>query len=195
MQTIGPATPLHGTAGVFINDDNFAVFHDVVNIAGKQHVRTQCGSHVVHQHNVARRVQRLAFIHNAFFHQQFFNQNQTTFGKVNLARFLIDREVAFALECVRIFLLLTDQVWNDFVHFLVHFRAIFSRAGNDQRSTCFIDQDGVDFIDQRIMQFTLNALFRAKRHVVAQVVKAVFVVGTVSDVSIVSFTLGRSRQT
>ena len=190
MQTIGPATPLHGTTGVFIDDDNFAVFHDVVYVAGKQHVRTQCGSHVVHQHNVAWRVQRLALIHNAFVNQQLFNQYQTTFGQVNLARFLINREVAFPLERVGIFLLLTDQVWDDFVHFFIHFRAVFSRAGNDQRRTRFIDQDGVNFIDQRIVQFTLNTLFRTKRHVIAQVVKAVFVVGTVSNIGVVGFTLG-----
>ena len=194
VQTIGPAAALHGTTGVFVDDDNFTVFHDIVNVAGKQHVRAQCSSHVVHQHNVARRVQRLALIHNAFVNQQLFNQYQTTFGQVDLARFLINREVTFPLERVGIVLLLTNQVRDDFVHFFIHFRAVFSRTGNDQRRTRFIDQDGVDFIDQRIVQFTLNALFRAKRHVVAQVVKAVFVVGTVSNIGIVGFTLGWRRQ-
>ncbi|MNH01981.1 hypothetical protein D3C79_612070 [compost metagenome] len=43
------------------------------------------------------------------------------------------------------------------------------------------------------MQLTLYALFRAERHVVTQVVKAVFVIGTVSDICGISFTLGRSR--
>ncbi len=39
------------------------------------------------------------------------------------------------------------------------------------------------------MQFTLHALFRTERHVVAQVVEAVFVVGAVGDVSGISCTL------
>ncbi|MNS85323.1 hypothetical protein D3C72_1191850 [compost metagenome] len=56
VQTIRPATALHGTTGMFINDDHFAVFHDVIHIAGEQHVSAQCGSHMVHQHNVGRRV-------------------------------------------------------------------------------------------------------------------------------------------
>ncbi|MNT57652.1 hypothetical protein D3C72_1950380 [compost metagenome] len=54
MQTIRPATPLHGTAGVFVNDNDFTVFYDVVNVTGKQHVGTQRSGHVVHQHNVGR---------------------------------------------------------------------------------------------------------------------------------------------
>ena len=188
MQTVGPAATLHGTTGVFVNDDHFAIFNDVIHVAGKQRVRAQRGGYVMHQHDVARRVQGLAFIHNAFFHQQFFDQHQTAFRQVDLTRFLINGEVAFTLESIRVFFLLANQVRDDLVYFLVHFRAVFSRAGNDQRRTRFIDQDRVDLIHQRIVQFTLYALFRAERHVIAQVVKAVFVVGAVSDVGGVSFT-------
>ncbi|MNE14749.1 hypothetical protein D3C80_1076370 [compost metagenome] len=54
MQTIGPATAVHGTAGVFVDDDDFTVFYDVVNVTGKQHMGTQSRGHVVHQHDVGR---------------------------------------------------------------------------------------------------------------------------------------------
>ncbi|MNC83306.1 hypothetical protein D3C75_1371870 [compost metagenome] len=57
MQTIGPATTLHGTTGMFVDNNNFAIFDDVINITGKQHVRTQSGGHVVHKHNVGRGVE------------------------------------------------------------------------------------------------------------------------------------------
>src|SRR5690606_24252181 len=58
VQAIAPATPLHGTAGVFIDVDDFAVFSDVVTVAGDQGVRAQCGRYAVHQDDVARGVQR-----------------------------------------------------------------------------------------------------------------------------------------
>ena len=44
------------------------------------------------------------------------------------------------------------------------------------------------------MQFALYALFRTEGHIVAQIVKTVFVVGTVSNIGCVGFTLGRRRQ-
>ena len=43
------------------------------------------------------------------------------------------------------------------------------------------------------MQFALYTLFRAERHVVTQIVKTVFVVGTVSDIRSVRFAFGRCR--
>ena len=194
VQTVRPATSLHGTTGVLIDNDHFAVFYDVVDVAGEQRVGTQRGGHMVHQHDVARRVQRLALFHNAFSHQQLFDFHQTTLGQVHLARFFIHGEVTFTLEGIRVFFLLAQQVWNDFVDLTVHLGAVFSRAGDDKRSTRFIDQDGVHLIHQRVVQLTLDALFRAERHVVTQVVEAVFVVGTVGNVRVIRFTLGWCRQ-
>ncbi|MNV24121.1 hypothetical protein D3C71_1151690 [compost metagenome] len=112
---------------------------------------------------------------------------------MHLTRFFVNGEVAFALEGVGIFFFLTDQLRDQLVNSDVHLGAVFSRTGDDQRSTRFIDQDGVNLIHQRIVQLALNSLFRTERHVVAQVVKAVFVVGTVSDVSAVGFLLLLAR--
>ena len=195
MQTIRPATTLHGTAGVLIDDDNFAIFNDVVNVTRKQHVCAQCRGNVMHQHNVSRRVQRLAFFHDARFNQHLFNQDQTTFGQVNLTAFLINGEVTFALEGIRVFFFLTDQLRNKLVHADVHLGAVFCRTRDDQRRTRFIDQNGVNLIHQRIVQFALNTFFRAKRHVVAQVVKTVFVVSTVGDIGGVSGAFCRCSHT
>ncbi len=193
MQAIGPAAALHRTTGVLINNDHFAIFYDVVNIAGKEHMGAQRGGNMMHQHDVGRGVKRLTLLHDALFHQQLFNQHQTALGQGNLTRFLVDREVAFALEGVRVLFLLTHQVRNDFVHFFVEIGAIFRRTGDDKRRTCFIDQDGVHLIHQRIVQFTLNALFRAECHVVTQIVEAIFVVGAVGDIGGVGFALSDRR--
>lgn len=58
---------------------------------------------------------------------------------------------------------------------------------------CFIDQDGVNFIYQCIMQFMLYVFFWVECYVVVQVVKIVFVVSVVSDVGSVSFMFGWCR--
>lgn len=147
--------------------------------------------YVVYQYDVGRRVQRFFFIYDVFFYQQFFNQYQITFGQVYLARFFVYREVVFVLEGFGVFFFLTDQVRNNFIYAFIYFRVVFCRVGNDQRCTRFIDQDGVYFVYQRIVQFTLYTFFRVERYVVAQVVKVVFVVRIVSDVSCVSFAFCR----
>ena len=193
MQTIRPATALHGTAGVLVDDNHFAVLHDVIYVARKQRMGAQSRGDVMHQHNVGRRIKRFALFHNALAHQQLFHLDQAALGHVRLTRFLIDPEIAFALEIVRVFFLLTHQARNDFINFGVHFRAVFRRTGDNQRRTRFVDQNGVDLIHQRIVQLALHALFRTERHVVAQIVEAIFVVGAVGNIRCVGFTLGHRR--
>ena len=59
---------------------------------------------------------------------------------------------------------------------------VFGLAGNNQRGTCFIDQDRVDFIDDGVRQFALHPLCRRIDHVVTQVVETELVVRSVRDI-------------
>ena len=57
MQTIGPATARHGTVGVLIDDDDFVLLDDVVDVAFKQGMGAQAGVDVVQQADVGGREQ------------------------------------------------------------------------------------------------------------------------------------------
>ena len=59
-------------------------------------------------------------------------------------------------------------------------------TGNDQRCARFVDQDGVDLIDDGKVVAALNQIFFIDDHVVAQVVEAEFV-GAVGDVCSIRF--------
>ena len=65
---------------------------------------------------------------------------------------------------------------------VVHFRAVLERAGNDQRRARLVDQDRIDFVDDRVVVAALHHLGALVFHVVAQIVEAEFVVGGVGDV-------------
>ena len=67
----------------------------------------------------------------------------------------------------------------------VELGAFLGRTGNDQRRARFVDQDRVDFVDDREGEPALHAVFDAEREVVAQVVEAELVVGAVGDVGAV----------
>jgi len=60
---------------------------------------------------------------------------------------------------------------------------ILGRAGDDQRRAAFVDQDGVDLVDDGEVEVALDHLLQAVLHVVAQVVEAELVVGAVGDVA------------
>ena len=57
------------------------------------------------------------------------------------------------------------------------------RTRDDKRCSRLIDKNGVNFIHDRKVVLTLHFLFNPNFHVVTQVVKTVFIVGTIGDVS------------
>ena len=61
------------------------------------------------------------------------------------------------------------------------------RAGDDERRTGFVDEDGVHFVDDGVMVAALHQLLGVEFHVVAQVVEAELVVRAVGDVRAVRF--------
>jgi hypothetical protein len=58
-----------------------------------------------------------------------------------------------------------------------------SRAGDDERRARLVDQDRVDFVDDREAVAALNHLAQRVFHVVAQIVEAELVVRAVGDVA------------
>ena len=103
------------------------------------------------------------------------------FRQQNLTVFLVNTVIAGA-----IFFLLTHQLWHQFVHADINVHIIFSLARNNQRCTRLIDQNGIHLIHDGIIQFTLKALTGMGSHIVAQIIKAKFVVGAVGYIRTVS---------
>ena len=112
--------------------------------------------------------------------QHFFCLGNTLFGRCYLFLFFIN-SVVLALF----------HVGNNTGQNLIQLGGFFTGAGNNQRGTCFVNQDTVDLIDNTVIQLTLYHLIFINYHVITQVVKAEFVIGTVSNVcSISSLTVG-----
>ena len=201
MQTIAPTTTGHQAAREFVNDGDFTVLAHVMLISVIQMVGAQRSVQMVHQADVGRVVQRRAFSEQALRHQNTLGIFMTLFGHEHLVRFFIHREVTGcddALARAWIFLPhLARQKRHHFVDGDVQLGVIFRLTTDDQRCACLIDQDGVHFVHDGKVQFTLHTVLRLVDHVVAQIVKAVFVVGAVSDVCTISrllFIPGHLRQ-
>ncbi|RMV05524.1 hypothetical protein ALP17_05450 [Pseudomonas savastanoi] len=186
MQALGQATARHGAAGMLVDQQNLAVCNDVLDVAVEQFVRTQTGINVSQQAQVVRRVQALAFSQQADFSEHFLDELVTGFVQLNLTGFLVNGEVArfgdFAFHFLDMLLELGDQA----VDFGVQLGAVFGLTGDDQRRTRFVDQNRVDFVDYGEIEFALELVVHAERHVVAQVIEAVFVISAVGDVGSIS---------
>ena len=68
--------------------------------------------------------------------------------------------------------------------------AAWGRTTDDQRSTGIVDQHGVDLVDDGVVMSTLHEIGRRDGHVITQIVETELVVGTESDICLISLTTG-----
>ena len=194
MDALGPAAARHGAPGVLVDDHDLIVLHHVLAILVEQGVGLERRVHMVQQGQVVGGVEALAGFQQVALHQHRLDQLVAVLGELHLALLLVDVIVAFGrLAVFTLFLPLRLQLGDQGVHLLVEFRGVRRRAGDDQRRTRLIDEDRVHFVDDGVEQAALDPVFQAERHVVAQVVEAVFVVGAVGDVAGVGLAFFRLR--
>ena len=192
VQTIGPAATAHQSTGELINNHHFIVLHHVLLIAIEQMVRAQCRRQVMHQQNVGRFVQAVPFSQQPGLRQNAFGTFVAFFCQQNLVGFFIHPEIARAIFCFT-----TRERRGQCIHPNVQLGMVFGLARDNQRRAGFIDQNRIDFIDDGVMQFALYAILHVVHHVVAQIIKTEFVVGTVSNIAGIScplFGRGHLRQ-
>ena len=79
----------------------------------------------------------------------------------------------------------SPEFWNNFVDAVVLVGGFVAWAGNNQRGACFVNQDGVDFVDDGEMVAPLHPVRDVELHVVAKVVEAELVVCSVSDIGVI----------
>ena len=177
MQTVRPAAAIHHATGEFIDDDDLAVFDDVISVPLAREIGDQRLIKVMDNLGVLDIIQ-IVCCKQALFDQQLFDFLQPVFGQLdafdlfidvepfdrNFARHLIKRNVKLGL--------------------------VLGRPGDDQRRARFVDQDRIDLIDNREIERALRHLAAFVLHVVAQVVETEFVVGAVGDIGAVGVTLG-----
>ena len=180
VQSVGPAAARHQASGELVDDDDFSPsLHHVLDVALVERVRLDGRFDVVLQVPVLR----VGDVADA---QQLLDLLPAFVGDGDGLVLLVDHVVAgqnlgspgsvpsISSPCL--------QLGNDAVHALVLVGRFLAGAADDQRRTRFVDQDGVDFVDDGEVVHRAARNREVELHVVAQVVEAEFVVGAVGDV-------------
>src|ERR1700722_16360857 len=167
MQAIGPTAARHLATGKFVDDDDFDVFDNVIDVVFVERVRAQRLIDVVHHVDVGgighvREAEKALALIEAFF------------GQRRLAMLFVERVVD-----------VLNQLGNDFVDLVVLVGGFFGGTGNDERGARFVDQDRIDFVNDAEVVAALDTIREVVLHVVAQIVEAELVVGAVGDVGVI----------
>ena len=171
VQAFGEATTKHQTTSEFVNNNNLAIFNNVVTVTVHQSFSFQSTHQLVGEVNTV-----LGIIHiiNA---KHFFCFSNTNFSRSYLFSFFVN-SVIFAFGH-RARNLCKDSI---------QISRFFTRTRDDKRSTSFVNQDTVNFVNDTVVQFALYHLVNVYYHIVTQVVETKFIVSTVGNVCHVSRT-------
>ncbi len=164
VQAVRPAASGHFASRKFIDDNDFAVFDHVFDVALIKRVSAESLINVVNRFHVLR------VVHVAEA-EQLFCFADAFFGKRRGPVFFLDDVID-----------ILNQFWNDFVDAVILVGGLFGGAGNDQRSAGLVDQDGVHFVHDSEVMATLHTVHEIEFHVVAEVIESEFVVRAVGDI-------------
>ena len=183
VESLGPAAAGHGASGLLVDDDDLSVLHDVVNIAVEEDVRAERLHDMMEDHHVVRREQGVVLTEEAGLLQELLDIDLTVLGEVGLLGLEIDGVVALAVVGLGVLLVLLLEVRDDLVDLAVKLGAVLRGAGDDERGAGLVDEHGVNLIHESVVERALDALLLGVGEVVAEVIEAELVVGSVEHVA------------
>ena len=140
VQPVAPAAARHESPGEFIDDDDLAVFHDIVDIAFVERVGLERLDDVMDEIHMVRIVE---VVHA----EQFLDPDVALFRQRGGLGFLFDRIVVFRF-----------QLRDDGVDPVIEIGGLIGRTGDDQRGAGFVDEDAVHLVHDGEVQLALDAL-------------------------------------
>lgn len=162
---------------MLIDDHDLVVDDDVVLVLLEELLRLDGVVQVAHQ----RRVHRLVEVVDA---QPVLDLADAGLVDGDRALLLVDVVVAGLLDALeRLADFAALEALDQLGEVAVPLGGLVGRAGDDQRRTGLVDEDGVDLVDDGEVVAALDELVLGPRHVVAQVVETELVVRAVRDVA------------
>ena len=186
VQAVAPAAARHQAAGELVDDDDLAVFDHVVHVEVEQRVSAQRLVDVVLDVGVLEVVDVAAA---QPMRQHLLGFRHAAFGQRDGLVLLVDDVVAGGLERLALFgfgVAADDgaglEARDDAIDLVVQVGRFFRRTRDDQRRPRLVDEDAVDFVDDREVMPALHVVRELELHVVAEVVEPELVVRAVGDV-------------
>ena len=179
VEAVGPAAAGHEAAGELVDDNDLAVLDYVLYVALVEGVGLD-GDFDVVLHVPVFRVGDVADAEELFYLLEAF------VGDGDGAGFFVDDVVTGpglgfeGLDELALFELRDDGVGDG-----VLVGGLVGGAGDDEGGAGFVDEDGVDFVDDAVEVAALDLVGDLELHVVAEVIETELVVGAVGDVGAV----------
>src|SRR3989344_6350196 len=113
---------------------------------------------------------------NIFYTEKFLRFADSTVCQRNRTKFLINDKIRPLFKFS-----------GNFGKFFIKFSRGASVARNNERGPRLINQNRINLINNSVMVFSLRKIFFVVQQIITQIIKAEFIVGTVSNICLISF--------
>ncbi len=185
MQAVRVTAAGHYTAGELVDDQDLVVLDDIVVVPVHEVVGAQG------QDNAVLNLEVLG-IRQVFDAEEALDFGDALCCQIDEFVFFIDNEIAglFTLDAHDgidlgkiLNILAAFHLAGKNIACLVDLGGLAALTGNDQRRSCFVDEDGVDLVDDGIVELTENELLLIDGHIVPQVIETQLVIGYISNIA------------
>ncbi len=165
MKSFAIPTARHETPREVINDDNLPIFYHVVAVQMKNNLRFERLFQMVNILNIASSI-------NILHTEHLFDMLNTSIGQGHDLHFFINGIVDFGLK-----------LGYNPRETLIELGRFSVRCRDNERGTGFVNQDRVYFVDNGKVKRSLHSVFEALYHVVTEIIKSEFIVGSVRNIT------------
>ena len=180
VQALVVAAAIHQSAGEFIDDDDLAVLDHIVDVFFHQATGLHGLVDMVHQSGIFAVAQ---IFHTKVFFCLGHAAGCQGHGVGLLVHIVVRIQLIVAFLSLGLGKDLLAQGRNKIIRHLIQLGAFLALAGDNQRGTGLVDEDGVHFVHDGKIMSPLHQLLLVNGHVIPQIVKAQLVVGAVGNVS------------
>ena len=167
MQAVRIAAPLHQAACKLVNDDNLAILDYIIPVTLHQCLGPQGSRKAVGHLNILRVVEVLY-----------------PYQLLNLRHSAVSRRHGLCLfvnSVVNAFL----QMLHCLCHLHIAVGGLGAGTGDNQRCPRLINENAVHLVHDGEVQLSLHHLVQVYHHVVTEVIKAVFIIGTKGNITVI----------
>ena len=188
MQTVRITSSRHDTSGKFIHDQHLIVLHHIVLVQMHQGMGTQRQVHAVLDLQVLGIGKILQVEEALYFLYALLRQVHGFLFFIchivsGLAAVLFHDDVHFGEFLFRTSFQLTHQIITG----LIDFCGFAAGSGYDKRCPGLINKNRIHLIHDGIVQIPLHELLIVDHHIVTEIIKSQFIIGSIGDITVICF--------
>ena len=187
MQTVVETASKHKASGKFVNDYYFSVFYNIIYIYMHNSVSLQRLINMMQQRHIIwiHKVINIKILFS-FFNARTCNCSSFSLFIYNIINIFIN--FVLILFIINFNYSCGHKILDKFINNIVKLCRLVPFTGNNKRSSCFVNKNRVNLVDNCKVRFSLYSVLGIYHHIITQIIKTQLIVCSICNITVVCST-------